>query len=681
MLRAGKIIGFFVLLVLPSVSVFSQACSTLGQNPGTAFPVCGTNIFVQTSVPTCGGTRIPTPCNDGGSYSDVNPFWYKFTCYTTGTLGFVITPKNQGDDYDWELFDITGRNPQEVYTDASLIVSANWSGSPGNTGASPAGRDPFECASNPSQNIPTFSNMPTIIAGHDYLLLISHFDGANQSGYTLSYPSGAQGGTGSIVNPLTPAVTTAYAVCDGTQIVLKLNKKVNCSSLATDGTDFTISGPVPISIASASGTGCNNGFDTDTILLKLNSVLSPGTYSVLAKAGTDGNTLTDNCANSLATGSVASLKFTASQPTPMDSISPVVCIKDTLQLVFSKPINCSSIAADGSDFLITGPVAVSVKSAAGTCSNGVSTIIRVLLTAPIRVNGTFTIHLQNGSDGNTLVDECGQATPAGSLLPFVTKNITKADFTNSFGTGCTKDSLRLSHDGNNGANQWQWMADSVVISTAQNTSFISKTFGSHLIQLFVSNGKCTDTASVTLLFSDQTVKAAFSVSSDTLCPNDTLHLTDQSSSNAITWQWDLGNGASSNLQAPGAQSYPAGTRSADYLIRLLVKNSSNCADSAYRYIYVMPNCYIAVATAFTPNGDGLNDYLYPLNAYKAANLLFRVYNRSGQVIFETRNWNKKWDGRLNGQPQPSGTYVWTLDYTDTDKQQKVSLKGTTVLIR
>src|SRR5471030_320139 len=126
MLRTGKIIVFCVLLMLCTVSAFSQACSTLGQNPSTAFPVCGTNVFVQTSVPTCGGTKIPTPCSDPNSYSDVNPYWYKFTCYATGTLGFVITPKNQGDDYDWQLFDITGRNPQDVYTDASLIVSANW---------------------------------------------------------------------------------------------------------------------------------------------------------------------------------------------------------------------------------------------------------------------------------------------------------------------------------------------------------------------------------------------------------------------------------------------------------------------------------------------------------------------------------------------------------------------------
>ena len=231
MLRVGKIIFFLVVLTLCFYEGQSQICTGLGQNPTTAFPVCGTNVFTQTSVPVCGGTKMPTPCNDGNVYTDINPYWYKFTCYASGTLGFVITPKNMGDDYDWQLFDITGKNPTDIYTDKSLIVSANWSGSSGITGASPAGKNPFECASQPAAGVSTFSTMPNIIMGHDYLLMISHYDGVTQSGYTLSYPTGTQGGTASIVNPVVPSVTNAYAVCDGSQIVLKMNKRVNCSSL------------------------------------------------------------------------------------------------------------------------------------------------------------------------------------------------------------------------------------------------------------------------------------------------------------------------------------------------------------------------------------------------------------------------------------------------------------------
>jgi gliding motility-associated-like protein len=103
-------------------------------------------------------------------------------------------------------------------------------------------------------------------------------------------------------------------------------------------------------------------------------------------------------------------------------------------------------------------------------------------------------------------------------------------------------------------------------------------------------------------------------------------------------------------------------------------------DTAYHIINVAENCYIAVPSAFTPNNDGKNDYLYPLNAYKATGLVFRVYNRTGRIVFETRDWTRKWDGRINGAEQQTGVYIWTLDYNDAGGR-RVSLRGTTALIR
>lgn len=652
-------------------------CTTLGQNPYSAFPVCGATSFKQLSVPICGNRSLKNLCTDGTPYTDKNPFWYKFTCYTAGTLGFTITPLAADEDYDWQLFDITGRDPMDVYVDASLYLSANWSGVYGPTGTSSTAKNAFECSSSsdPALGKPTFSTMPALIVGHEYLLMISHFSDS-QSGYTLAFG----GGTASIVNPDIPVLQTAYAVCDGDQIVVKLNKKVRCNSLAADGSDFAVSGPATVSIASASGNGCTTGFDMDSIVLKLNGVLSPGTYTVTSKTGTDGNTLVDNCDNNLATGLQINLKFTSAQPTPMDSISPFTCITDTLQLVFSKPMDCSSIAVDGSDFTITGPATVVIKSATGICTNGVSTVIRLILAKPIRTNGNFTIRLQNGTDGNSIIDECGKVTAAGSTLSFTTKNITTADFTYSVNPGCKSDTLYLTHNGYGGTTQWNWSLDSSALTTIQNPVLISKAFGAHSLGLSVTNGICRDTASARFIFPDYTVKAAFA-SLDTLCPEDTLHFTDLSSSSTSSWKWDFGNGSTSFLQMPGPQRFPVNYRSNQYIVSLVARNNLNCTDTAYKIIKVLVSCYIAVPSAFTPNGDGLNDYLYPLNAFKADNLVFRIYNRYGQVIFETRDYTRKWDGRINNSPQPSGTYVWTLSYTERDTKQPVFLKGTTVLIR
>src|SRR5580765_1454426 len=111
------------LFLFVSKLMTGQTCHNIGQTPESAFPVCGNDPFTQNSVPVCGQTNIPVPCNDPNAYQNRNPYWYKFTCYVAGSLGFVITPSDLTDDYDWQLFDITGHNPSDVFTVPSLFVA------------------------------------------------------------------------------------------------------------------------------------------------------------------------------------------------------------------------------------------------------------------------------------------------------------------------------------------------------------------------------------------------------------------------------------------------------------------------------------------------------------------------------------------------------------------------------
>src|SRR5688572_5847005 len=116
MTRLLVLISIFFLICLSSSA---QNCTTIGQNPSTAFPVCGTTTFAQNNVPLCTNANVPVT-RDCPTLPAKNPFWYKFTCYQDGDLGFLIIPNNPGDDYDWQLFDITNHDPNDVFTDASL---------------------------------------------------------------------------------------------------------------------------------------------------------------------------------------------------------------------------------------------------------------------------------------------------------------------------------------------------------------------------------------------------------------------------------------------------------------------------------------------------------------------------------------------------------------------------------
>ena len=676
----GKIFTIFFLLLFLNIKGWSQACTTLGQNPSTAFPVCGITVFNQQSVPACGGTPLMVPgcTGDGAAYGDLNPFWYSFTCYTSGTLGFLITPKNLGDDYDWQLFDITGHDPNEIYTNPSLIVTGNWSGTYGITGAKAGGSSKIECASNPLANQTTFSAMPAIAEGHKYLLLISHFSGDNQSGYSLSFG----GGTGSITDPLKPAMQTAIAKCNAQTLYLKLNKRVKCSSLALNGSDFYIS-PATAKVISAEGGNCSASFDMDSVVINFDKGLPPGNYSLIIQKGNDSSTLIDNCDNDIPEFDSIPFLITPLLPTPMDSLSAIACSPDTLQLVFRNAIECSSVAADGSDFIIPGTAPVSVQKAFGvSCVNGVTNIIDVVLNRPVLTAGSYNITLQKGSDGNTLLDECTQETPPGSTIAFTTADTVSADFAYRVGLGCVYDTLLYAHDGKDHVNEWNWTFDVDGVSTAEDSIFLFKDYGNKHIKLEASNGVCADSASADILLDNQ-LMARFVMAPSILCPQDAAVYTDSSTGKIVSWYWIFGDGTTSTQQNPPPKKYASITERDGryYPVALIVKNDINCFDTAETRIQVLYNCYITVPTAFTPNGDGLNDFLYPLNAYKADNLEFRIYNRYGQMVFETTNWTKKWDGKIDGKPQASGTYVWMLSYKDRDTDKNIFLKGTSVLIR
>ena len=117
----------------------------------------------------------------------------------------------------------------------------------------------------------------------------------------------------------------------------------------------------------------------------------------------------------------------------------------------------------------------------------------------------------------------------------------------------------------------------------------------------------------------------------------------------------------------------------DQMFMVTVTDIGGCIgkDSVFVRVYDGPTYY--VPTSFTPNGDGLNDFFRAIPVGIANTEYFRVYNRFGQIVFETNRWLQGWNGSFQGRKQPSGTYIWIVK--GIDKYNKpVEQKGTVVLI-
>ena len=647
-----------------------SGCTNPGQTPSTAFPVCGTATFTQTVVPLCDGQLIATPACIDDNLKDVNPYYYKFTCFQAGTLGFLITPKDLGDDYDWELCDITNKDPDQIYTDPNIVVSSNWSAEPGITGASNAGTKQFSCA---GYGQPIFCRMPVLQANHNYLLLVSHFTNT-QSGYDLSFG----GGTAIITDTIPPHLKSVVSICGGSIIRVKLNKRMRCMSLANDGSDFSIF-PANASIASVNGLGCSSGFDLDSLEIHMNGDMVPGHYKLTMKDGTDGNTILDLCGNGVPVNEAVNFSVFPSLPEPMDSLEPVKCSPRQLWLHFKNPIDCSTVAENGSDFTITGPYSVSIEKAFGNCSGSeVANDIVLNLKQPLSQQGRFIITLKKGIDGNTIKNECGLETPEGSQLSFDVLSTVNADFTYQILYGCSQDTIQVTHNGANLVNTWQWNLDDGQHASSQTATGIYTVFNSKKITLNVSNGLCSDSSSE-IISLDNYLHSDFTVFEDN-CPNESVKFTSDAKGKILSNLWTFGDGSSSSELSP-VHSYKAPIITTPYKINYTVTDSIGCTSTKQKIITVYNSCYLAVPTAFTPNHDGKNDYLHPLNAVKAEQLEFRIYNRWGQLVFKTTDWKNGWDGTINRKDQPSGVYIWFLHFKDRDSGLIRESKGTTLLIR
>ncbi|MEN9684632.1 MAG: hypothetical protein RLZZ28_418 [Bacteroidota bacterium] len=111
-----------------------------------------------------------------------------------------------------------------------------------------------------------------------------------------------------------------------------------------------------------------------------------------------------------------------------------------------------------------------------------------------------------------------------------------------------------------------------------------------------------------------------------------------------------------------------------------VSNQCGIASAFVNIGFIRCSEELIIPTAFTPNRDGLNDVFRPLQDASIKQYELKIYNRWGQVIFTTRDIAKGWDGTLNRIPQPSGGYIWLMEYI-SKSGRKHTETGTLSLIR
>lgn len=412
------LIAIAALFFLPDAHAQLLPVNQPEQDACNALQLCGNTFFTPYSYQDTGlvSDLASTPCGAlGNPCGEDNAVWIKLVISSPGTIVFTITPVVAADDYDFAIVNATNVNCSSL--SSSNVIRCNFNNNaPVFNGGILGLNNTSTLTSVPGGTTGSpFLQQITAAAGDVYLIMINNFGsgGGPSSGFTINFA-----GSTAVFFDNTPPhfnnLSSASACNYKNTVTVHLNTPIACNSIATNGSDFMLTSSG--TITSASGINCSgaNGYTQD-VVVNFAPSLTPGAYALHAKTGSDNNTMLNLCGTAVPL--TDSLVFTIA-PGAAYAAASLVCT--TLTVNTNIPVKCNSIAANGSDFNISGPGAAAITSASAVSCNaaGYTNTISLTLANPVPVSGIYTLTAQNGTDGNTLQDSCSSSQAIGNHISF-----------------------------------------------------------------------------------------------------------------------------------------------------------------------------------------------------------------------------------------------------------------------
>jgi gliding motility-associated-like protein len=225
--------------------------------------------------------------------------------------------------------------------------------------------------------------------------------------------------------------------------------------------------------------------------------------------------------------------------------------------------------------------------------------------------------------------------------------------------------------------QYIWDFGDGTRDTAFSPTHIYHQPGTYTVRLILDNGRCPDTLTQTLHIHPQ---PSLSIQiRDTLTRVwRTVEFQNQSPSLLTRLFWDIGDGTTSTLPYFTHVYNDTGT----YPVIFIGEDANGCRDTLYSKVVVQGEFTIFAPTAFSPNGDGINDEFFPNGIFfDVQKFELTIYDRWGNIVYQTTGF-EPWDGRdqRTGKPVPEDAYVFVIKGIDFRKQP-IELIGTVTVIR
>ncbi len=230
-----------------------------------------------------------------------------------------------------------------------------------------------------------------------------------------------------------------------------------------------------------------------------------------------------------------------------------------------------------------------------------------------------------------------------------------------------------------GGHDFFWDFGDGTTSTEMNPQKFYSTTGQYTVKLVaVDTNTCNKTDSTTFTFWVHPKPFAEFYTTPVPPQNNTPTVFHNQSTGGVRYKWYFGDGDSTitnSMDTVLHQYNETGT----FYAQLITYNEFGCTDTAEHEVQSLITPLLDVPNAFTPGRFGQNSTI-KVHGFGIARMTWRIYNRWGQVVYESNNRKAGWDGTYKGQPQPMDVYAYTLDVEFTDGT-RIRKTGDITLIR
>ncbi len=497
---------------------------------------------------------------------------------------------------------------------------------------------------------PAISNIITIIVNQNSAISLSSATSTNVQTICLNSAISninyaiAGGGTGAVITGLPAGVTGVYnsgtrtfVISGSASVAGTFNYTVTttgpCNNASLGGT-ITVNAPSSLSLTPASNS-------SQTICI--NSPISPIVYNV-------GGSAIGATVSSLPNG------VTGVFNNGVFTISGSSTVNGNFNFTITSTGPCNAVSLNG-NLQITSLILPSFTQVSAVCTGS---IISLPTSSTNGITGSWSPAINNTSTTTyTFTPDNGQCAGINTMTVVVNSK-TDPDFSN-FPAICNGGIVpTLPNTSNNGiTGSW---TPSVVNNTVANTYTFTP-----------SSNECATPKSITTVIIPNpynnirypTVNAV---------QNQDYQLQARAFQNA-NYLWSPSSGLSNVSIVNPVFNY---NRQQQYNIK--ITTAEGCVINDTILVRIYQNCDIYVPGGFSPNGDGMNDVLFPELVGIAQLKSFKVFDRWGQMMFQTNIPGQGWDGRFKGVKQPIETYMWMAEGIDVNGNV-IKKNGSTILMR